>query len=261
MEFFRIKRDIPFMRHVLVLNVVSFITFAAAVFFLFSRGLHLSIEFTGGTVLEVAYAQSADIERTRTSVEALGLGEAQVQNFGTSHDVLVRLPVRPGMKQSDVAARVFDALCKAEGGGVTSKQYVTPQGEAVSRASCSNAAGAEPIKLSRTEFVGPSVGSELARDGALALGATVLGIMIYLAFRFEWKFAVAGIIANLHDVVIILGFFAFFQWEFSLAVLAAILALLGICLAYVVVFVVTVRLLERPIDSREASSFLSEDAQ
>jgi len=227
MEFFRIKRDIPFMRHVLVLNVVSFITFAAAVFFLFSRGLHLSIEFTGGTVLEVAYAQSADIERTRTSVEALGLGEAQVQNFGTSHDVLVRLPVRPGMKQSDVAARVFDALCKAEGGGVTSKQYVTPQGEAVSRASCSNAAGAEPIKLSRTEFVGPSVGSELARDGALALGATVLGIMIYLAFRFEWKFAVAGIIANLHDVVIILGFFAFFQWEFSLAVLAAILAVLG----------------------------------
>ena len=227
MEFFRIKKDIPFMRHVLVLNVVSFITFAAAVFFLFSRGLHLSIEFTGGTVLEVAYAQSADIERTRTSVEALGLGEAQVQNFGTSHDVLVRLPVRPGMKQSDVAARVFDALCKAEGGGVTSKQYVTPQGEAVSRASCSNAAGAEPIKLSRTEFVGPSVGSELARDGALALGATVLGIMIYLAFRFEWKFAVAGIIANLHDVVIILGFFAFFQWEFSLAVLAAILAVLG----------------------------------
>ncbi|MBK8527695.1 MAG: protein translocase subunit SecF [Rubrivivax sp.] len=227
MEFFRIKKDIPFMRHVLVLNVVSFITFAAAVFFLFSRGLHLSIEFTGGTVLEVAYAQSADIERTRTSVEALGLGEAQVQNFGTSHDVLVRLPVRPGMKQSDVAARVFDALCKAEGGGVTSKQYVTPQGEAVSRASCSNAAGAEPIKLSRTEFVGPSVGSELARDGALALGATVLGIMIYLAFRFEWKFAVAAIIANLHDVVIILGFFAFFQWEFSLAVLAAILAVLG----------------------------------
>jgi preprotein translocase subunit SecF len=227
MEFFRIKRDIPFMRHALVLNLVSFVTFAAAVFFLFSRGLHLSIEFTGGTVLEVEYAQTADIGRTRTTVEALNLGEVQVQNFGTSRDVMIRLPVRANMKQSEVATNVFAALCKAETGTVGTKQYVTPQGEAVSRPSCSNAAGAEPVKLSRTEFVGPSVGSELARDGALALAVTVLGIMIYLAFRFEWKFSVAGIIANLHDVVIILGFFAYFQWEFSLAVLAAILAVLG----------------------------------
>ncbi len=227
MEFFRIKRDIPFMRHALVLNVISFITFAAAVFFLFSRGLHLSIEFTGGTVLEVEYVQTADIGRTRAAVEALNFGEVQVQNFGTSHDVMIRLPIRGSMKQSEVASTVFAALCKAESGTVSTKQYTTPQGEAVSRPSCATAAGVEPLKLSRTEFVGPSVGAELAQDGALALAVTVLGIMIYLAFRFEWKFAVAGIVANLHDVVIILGFFAFFQWEFSLAVLAAILAVLG----------------------------------
>jgi preprotein translocase subunit SecF len=227
MEFFRIRRDIPFMRHVLVFNVISFITFLAAVFFLFSRGLHLSIEFTGGTVLEVAYTQSADIDKTRASVESLGLGDVQVQNFGSSRDVLIRLPARGVEKPAAQADRVFATLCKAEGGTTGTKQYVTPQGESVSRPSCADAAGAEPLKLMRTEFVGPSVGSELARDGALALGVTVLGIMMYLAFRFEWKFAVAGIIANLHDVVIILGFFAFFQWEFSLAVLAAVLAVLG----------------------------------
>ena len=227
MEFFRIKRDIPFMRHALVLNVVSFITFALAVFFLVTRGLHLSIEFTGGTVLEVEYAQSADIGRTRATVEALNFGEVQVQNFGTSRDVLVRVPIRENIKQDAVAATVFEALCKAEQGSVGTRQYTTPQGEQVSRPACTNAAGAEPVKLSRTEFVGPSVGSELARDGALALAVTIAGIMLYLAFRFEWKFSVAGIVANLHDVVIILGFFAFFQWEFSLAVLAAILAVLG----------------------------------
>ena len=227
MEFFRIKRDIPFMRYALVLNVISFVTFALAVFFLVTRGLHLSIEFTGGTVLEVEYAQTADIGRVRGTVEALNYGEVQVQNFGTSHDVLVRVPIRGDVKLSEVAATVLAALCKAEGGTVATKQYATPQGEQVSRPSCATAAGAEPLKLMRTEFVGPSVGSELARDGALALLCTVLGIVIYLAFRFEWKFGVAGIIANLHDVVIILGFFAFFQWEFSLAVLAAILAVLG----------------------------------
>jgi preprotein translocase subunit SecF len=227
MEFFRFRRDIPFMRHALVLNVISFVTFAAAVFFLATRGLHLSIEFTGGTVIEVEYTQSADINKTRAAVEALKLGEVQVQTFGTSRDVLIRLPVRGEVKQAELSARVFAELCKAEAGTVATKQYTTPQGEQVSRPSCTVASGAEPLKLSRTEFVGPSVGAELATDGALALGMTVLGIMLYLAFRFEWKFAVAGILANLHDVVIILGFFAFFQWEFSLAVLAAILAVLG----------------------------------
>ncbi|MBK1612917.1 protein translocase subunit SecF [Rubrivivax gelatinosus] len=227
MEFFRFRRDIPFMRYTLALNVISFLTFLAAVFFIFHRGLHLSIEFTGGTVVEVAYSQPADLERTRQAVETLGFGEVQVQNFGTSRDVMIRLPIREGEKQDQVASRVFDVLCTAESGSVATKEYTTPQGEQVSRPSCTTAAGAEPLKLSRTELVGPSVGAELARDGALALGFTVLGIMMYLAFRFEWKFAVAGVIANLHDVVIILGFFAFFQWEFSLAVLAAVLAVLG----------------------------------
>jgi preprotein translocase subunit SecF len=113
MEFFRIRRDIPFMRHALVLNIVSFLTFAAAVFFLTTRGLHLSIEFTGGTVMEVEYATAADLARTRTAVESLGFGEVQVQNFGTSRDVLIRLPLRGDIKQSEVAARVLDALCKA----------------------------------------------------------------------------------------------------------------------------------------------------
>jgi preprotein translocase subunit SecF len=227
MEFFRIKKDIPFMRHALVLNVVSFITFGLAVFFLATKGLHLSIEFTGGSLVEVQYAQAADINRTRTTVEGMGLGEVQVQKFGTSRDVLIRLPVRGDMKQTEVSSRVFDALCKAEGGTTGTKQYLTPQGEQVSRPSCTTADGKEPMTLTRTEAVGASVGAELYTNGALALGVTVLGIMAYLAMRFEWKFAVAGIIANLHDVVIILGFFAFFQWEFSLPVLAAVLAVLG----------------------------------
>jgi preprotein translocase subunit SecF len=210
MEFFRIRRDIPFMRHALVFNIVSFVTFALAVFFLVSRGLHLSIEFTGGTALEVEYSQTANLEKTRSAVDSLGFGEVQVQNFGTSRDVLVRLPVREQVKQADVAPLVFAALCKAEGGTVATKSYTTPQGEQVSRPSCSLA-----------------VGDELASDGAKALGFVILGIMAYLAIRFEWKFSVAAIVANLHDVIIILGFFAFFQWEFSLAVLAAVLAVLG----------------------------------
>ena len=227
MEFFRINRDIPFMRHVLVLNAVSFITFLAAVFFIVTKGLNPSIEFTGGTLVEVEYAGTADINRTRGLVEQLGFGEVQVQKFGTSRDVLIRLPVRGDLKQDQVSTLVFDTLCKAEQGSTGTKQYTTPQGEQVSRPACTRADGTEPLKLTRTEFVGPSVGEELYTNGALALGVTILGIMAYLAIRFEWKFAVAGIVANLHDVVIILGFFAFFQWEFSLAVLAAILAVLG----------------------------------
>ena len=227
MEFFRIHRDIPFMRHALVFNIISFVTFALAVFFLVSRGLHLSIEFTGGTVVEVEYTQVANLEKTRAAVDKLGFGEVQVQNFGTSRDVLVRLPVRAQVKQADVAPLVFATLCKSENGAVVTKAYTTPQGEQVSRPSCVTASGDEPIKLSRTEFVGPAVGDELASDGAKALAFVVIGIMAYLALRFEWKFSVAAIVANLHDVIIILGFFAFFQWEFSLAVLAAVLAVLG----------------------------------
>jgi len=226
MEFFRIRRDIPFMRHALVLNVISALTFVAAVFFIATRGLHFSIEFTGGTVIEVAYAQQADINRVRTTVESLRFGEVQVQNFGTSRDVLIRLPVRADVKQAEVVDRVFVALCKAEGGTVTTQLIKSDKGAESSAPVCGEV-GAEKVKLQRSEFVGPSVGSELARDGALALAVTIAGIMMYLAVRFEWKFSVAGIIANLHDVIIIVGFFAFFQWEFSLPVLAAVLAVLG----------------------------------
>ena len=226
MEFFRIKKDIPFMRHALVLNVISFVTFALAVFFLVTRGLHLSIEFTGGTLVEVQYAQAADINKARHAVDTLGFGEVQVQTFGTSRDVLIRVPLRGDLKQDDVADQVFAAVCKAENGTVGRKQAVE-QGQQVERPSCVSADGKEPMQRMRREAVGASVGNELYQNGAWALLVTVVGIMAYLAVRFEWKFALAGIVANLHDVVIILGFFAFFQWEFSLAVLAAVLAVLG----------------------------------
>jgi preprotein translocase subunit SecF len=227
MEFFRIRRDIPFMRHALIFNVISFITFALAVFFLVTRGLNLSIEFKGGTVLEVQYAQAANLEKTRATIDHLGFGESQVQNFGSTRDVMVRMPVHTNVKQADVAPKVFEALCKAESGQLQTKAYTSSKGEQVSRLACVGAGDAEPIKLTQTEVVGPAVGDELASDGLKALAAVIIGIVIYLAFRFELKFSAAAIIANLHDVVIILGFFAFFQWEFSLAVLAAVLAVLG----------------------------------
>ena len=229
MEFFRIRRDIPFMRHALVFNVISLLTFLAAVFFLATRGLHFSIEFTGGTVIETQYAQTADIPNVRKTVEALNLGDVLVQNFGSSRDVLIRVPLRSDIKQADLVTRVFAELCKAEGGSVASREGPAEQGQSASRQICAvgGAAATEPVRLSRSEFVGPQVGRELAEDGAKALAFVVIGIMIYLAFRFEWKFSVAAIVANLHDVIIILGFFAFFQWEFSLSVLAAVLAVLG----------------------------------
>ena len=199
MEFFRLKRDIPFMRHALIFNLISFATFAIAVFFLATRGLHLSIEFTGGTVIEVSHAQAPELEKIRDAVGKLGYAEAQVQNFGSSRDVLIRLPLAKGENPGQQSEKAMAAV-----------KSVDPQAQ-----------------LRRVEFVGPQVGSELAADGAMALLFVVIGIMIYLAIRFEWKFAVAAIVANLHDVVIILGFFAAFQWEFSLAVLAAVLAVLG----------------------------------
>ena len=227
MEFFRIRRDIPFMRHALIFNLVSLVTFLAAVFFLVTRGLNFSIEFTGGTAVEVTYAQPADLARDRSIVSALGYGDVQVQNYGTSHDVIIRVPAKAKVNQNEVADAVFAALCKAEAGTVGVKNETTAKGEVVARKSCTNASGAEPLLLKRSEFVGPSVGDELARDGAYALISVVIGIMLYLAFRFEKKFSVAAIVANLHDVVIILGFFAAFQWEFSLSVLAGVLAVLG----------------------------------
>ena len=199
MEFFKIRRDIPFMRNALIFNLVSLVTFLAAVFFLFSRGLHLSVEFTGGTLMQVSYSQAADLNSVRSTVASLGFSDVQVQNFGTARDVLIRMPATKGVSSAQQSDKVMVAL-----------KAVDPS------------AG-----LRRTEFVGPQVGDELATDGLKALAFVVVGIMIYLAIRFEWKFAVAAIIANLHDVIIILGFFAFFQWEFSLPVLAAVLAVLG----------------------------------
>jgi len=199
MEFFKIRKDIPFMRHALAFNLISLLTFLLAVFFLFSRGLNLSVEFTGGTLMEVSYPHPVDINQARIKIEALGLKDVQVQNFGTSRDILIRLPASKGGSAARQNEQVIEALRQAD-------------------------AAAE---LRRTEFVGPQVGDELAIDGLKALAFVVLGIMLYLAIRFEWKFSIAAIVANLHDVIIILGFFAFFQWEFSLPVLAAVLAVLG----------------------------------
>ena len=199
MEFFRIRKDIPFMRHALVFNVISLLTFLLAVFFLFSRGLHLSVEFTGGTLIELNYAQAANLEKVRDGLAKAGYTDLAVQNFGSSRDVLIRLPLKAEQNTAKIGEAVMQALA-AEAPGAT---------------------------LRRVEFVGPQVGRELAENGALALLLVVVGIVLYLAFRFEWRFSVSAIIANLHDVIIILGFFAFFQWEFSLSVLAAVLAVLG----------------------------------
>jgi preprotein translocase subunit SecF len=199
MEFFKIRRDIPFMRNALVFNLISLVTFLAAVFFLFSRGLHLSVEFTGGTLMQVSYSQPADLNSVRGTVAGLGFNDVQVQNFGTARDVMIRMPATKGVSSAQQSDRVMAALKATDA----------------------------TASLRRTEFVGPQVGDELATDGLKALAFVVVGIMLYLAIRFEWKFAVAAIIANLHDVIIILGFFAFFQWEFSLPVLAAVLAVLG----------------------------------
>jgi len=199
MEFFRIQRTIPFMRHAVALNIISLVTFLAAVFFIATRGFHLSVEFTGGTVMELAYPQAVQVESVRARVQSLGYTDFQVQHFGTSRDVMIRLPVRAGQTSAAQSQIVLDALKVQDAG----------------------------IELRRVEFVGPQVGEELVHNGLMALLFVVVGIMVYLALRFEWKFAVAGVIANLHDVVIILGFFAFFQWEFSLAVLAGVLAVLG----------------------------------
>jgi len=200
MEFFRIQKDIPFMKHALVFNIISLITFLLAVFFLATKGLHFSVEFTGGTLMEVSYAEAPALDKLRDALGKEGYQDAQVQNFGSSRDVLIRLPNREGMETGKVSEKVMASLNALEGG--------------------------KP-ELRRVEFVGPQVGKELASDGAMALLLVIGGIVVYLAMRFEWRFAVSAIIANLHDVIIILGFFALFQWEFSLPVLAATLAVLG----------------------------------
>jgi preprotein translocase subunit SecF len=199
MEFFRFRRDIPFMRHALVFNVISLVTFLAAVFFLATRGLNFGVDFRGGTVIEVHYAQAVDFTRLRSAIDKLDVGEYSAQSFGAANTALIRLPLKPGVSSAQLSDRVMSAL-KAD----------------------------EPsARQVRVEFVGPQVGKELYENGALALLLVAIGIVAYLAARFEWRFAVAAIVANLHDVVIIMGFFAFFQWEFSLPVLAALLAVLG----------------------------------
>jgi len=199
MEFFKIRKDIPFMRHALAFNMISLATFLLAVFFLATRGLNFGVDFTGGTVMEVSYTQSADIPAVRGTLARLGLNDVSVQNFGTSRDVLIRLPLKAETADAKLSDTVMQAL-----------RQVEPR-----------------VELRRVEFVGPQVGRELVENGALALLFVSIGIVLYLWFRFEWKFGVATLIANLHDVVIILGFFAFFQWEFSLTVLAAVLAIFG----------------------------------
>ncbi|MFZ9733437.1 MAG: protein translocase subunit SecF [Burkholderiaceae bacterium] len=200
MEFFRLEKTIRFMRHAKLLNVISGLLFIAAVACILWRGLAFSIEFTGGTVMEVSYTQTAPLQKVRETVQAMGYADAQVQNFGSARDLLIRLPLK-GEASNDQAQEVFRAITGIDPNAVP--------------------------ELRRVEFVGPQVGAELATDGLIALIFVILGIMIYLAVRFEWKFAIAAIVANLHDVVIILGFFAAFQWEFSLSVLAATLAVLG----------------------------------
>ena len=199
MEFFRIKRDIPFMRYALLFNVISLVTFLIAVGALLTKGLNFGVDFTGGTVMEVHYQQAPDVNGIREKMGKVGFADAAVQTFGTSLDVLIRLPIKPGVSSAQLSEKVLSELRKD-----------TPD-----------------VEMRRVEFVGPQVGRELVESGALALLFVSLGIVAYLAMRFEWKFGLAAIIANLHDVVIILGCFSLFQWEFSLTVLAAVLAILG----------------------------------
>jgi preprotein translocase subunit SecF len=227
MEFFKIKKDIPFMRHALIFNVISALTFVAAVGFLVTKHLHFSVEFTGGTVMELQYPHAADLQKVRGNLEKLGYEQPEVTTFGTAQSVMLRLPIIKQVNGANGSDTVFNTLCGVEGGASKKIDNVTAKGEHIAKTVCANPAGAEVLTLQRVEFVGPQVGEELASDGLNALLMVVLCVMAYLAIRFEWKFAVAAIIANLHDVVIILGFFAFFQWEFSLTVLAAVLAVLG----------------------------------
>jgi preprotein translocase subunit SecF len=226
MEFFRIKKDIPFMRHALIFNVISALTFVAAVFFIVTKGLHFSVEFKGGTVMELQYPGAANQEKIRGELIKLGYEHPEVAGF-TARDIMLRLPIVKSVTGASGSQLVFNALCTAEGGAAKQVNTVSDKGESVAKTGCFNPAGAEVLKLQKVEFVGPQVGEELAQNGLNALVMVIIGVMIYLAIRFEWKYAVSAIIANLHDVVIILGFFAFFQWEFSLTVLAAVLAVLG----------------------------------
>ncbi len=248
MEFFRIRRSIPFMRHALVFNIISLVVFVLSVVFLATKGLNFSIEFLGGTVMEVNYPQAAVPEQIRETLEKVGQKDVSVQSFGTSRDVLIRMPLKSQEGESQNTAMqkqtegVFAALTQSPSPGEVAacaalhQSYreftaIDPKERTPARIDAldkkRNELAGQCVELKRVEFVGGQVGKELATDGAEALLFVCLGIVIYLAFRFEWRFAVATILANLHDVVIILGFFAAFQWEFSLPVLAAVLAVFG----------------------------------
>lgn len=199
MEFFRLKRDIPFMSYGKITTTISLVTFLLSIFFLFSRGLNLSVEFTGGTLMEVSYAKAVDLNRVRNKLNAINIPQAMVQNLGAANEIIIRLPNKNHGDQAILSNTVFNAI-----------NDIAPQ-----------------ATIKRVEFIGPTVGQDLITNGLFAVLFVCIGIMAYLAARFEWRFAVAAILANMHDVVIILGFFAFFQWEFSLTVLAAVLAVLG----------------------------------
>ncbi|CWM86993.1 TPA: protein translocase subunit SecF [Neisseria meningitidis] len=199
MELFKIKRDIPFMSYGKLTTFISLVTFIAAVFFLVTKGLNFSVEFTGGTVMEVQYQQGADVNKMRERLDTLKIGDVQVQALGTNKHIMIRLPNKEGVTSAQLSNQVMDLLKK----------------------------DSPDVTLRQVEFIGPQVGEELVSNGLMALGFVVIGIIIYLSMRFEWRFAVSAIIANMHDIVIILGYFAFFQWEFSLTVLAGILAVLG----------------------------------
>src|SRR5260221_1248116 len=195
MEFFKIRRTIPFMRHALVFNVISLITFLAAVFFLAHKGLNFSVEFTGGTIIEVGYKQSADVDRIRKTLDNAGF-KAEVQNFGSSPDVLIRMHLEKNQSNADLSQKIISILKEQD----------------------------NSAELRRVEFVGPQVGSELANIGSVALLATAVAIVLYLWMRFEWRFGLSAVIANLHDVVIILVCLALLQEEVSLPVLVSGLA-------------------------------------
>lgn len=199
MELFRFKRDIPFMKYGKLTTFISLATFILSVFFLFTKGLNFSVEFTGGTVMEVQYAQAADVNKVRQDLNGLQLGEVQVQALGTNRHIMIRLPNKEGVTSAQLSNQAMEILKKNQA----------------------------DVQLRQVEFIGPQVGEELVSNGLMALGMVVVGIIIYLSMRFEWRFAVSAIIANMHDVVIILGCFSLFQWEFSLTVLAGILAVLG----------------------------------
>lgn len=199
LELFRLQRDIPFMRWARSTIFISVALIIGSLVLLATRGLNLGVDFTGGTVMEIGYPGAADIPAIRAHLAKNGYGDAQVQTFGRASDVLIRLPVKPGVTSAQLSERVIDVLRAQE-----------PQAE-----------------LRRVEFVGPQVGRELFEDGSLALLVVSIGIVIYLALRFEWRFAVGAIFATAHDIFIVLGVWSAFQWEFSLTVLAAILAVLG----------------------------------